>query len=308
MNCAYIYCRAPLPPGDRCEVCGYPTDASRVSDPTFVQETLATMDFLPSGIVDMHQIVPNHPKALGGQKLFMDAMGIEWAVLQSAPAEATSLVGNAGLAALHDEDPKRFIHSWYVDPREADAIEQLQAAHDNKARVIKLLPVAGYRLDEARFIPFFEAVQQLGFTLLIHTGFITARHKEEEARANKFLNSSYGDPLQVDEPARRFPDIPFIIAHSGGAIFHEAGAQLVTQHDNIYGDLSGFGIVALTRWLQLHVAVDFDKVFWGNDALCTAYPTNLKLLHHALCRFGREGEFERLVRDNGRLFRARHLS
>ncbi len=142
--------------------------------------------------------------------------------------------------------------------------------------------------------------------LLVHTGFITARHKAEEAAAGRFFNASAGDPLQVDEPARRFPEVSIILAHCGGAIFHEAAAQLLTQHDNIWGDLSGFGLFALQRWLRLGTTVDWSKMFWGNDSPFFHYPANLRLLATTLEEAGAASLLPALLADNGARFCERH--
>lgn len=308
-RCAYIYCKAPLPDGaDRCPRCGHPLDEARLRTQTFLIEAAMAVPERPAGIVDMHQIIPAHPKAAGAQNLVMDGLGIERAVLQSVPPEATSLQGNAELAALQAGDPDRYRASWYIDPREPDALAELEAAEAAGVRIIKLLPVVGYRLDDDRLLDFWRGVQAGGFTLLVHTGFITARHKAEEHAAGKWFNARYGDPLQLDHPARRFDDVPIIVAHSGGAIFHEAGAQLVTQHDNLFGDLSGMGIFALQRWLTLGTVVDWAKVFWGNDSPFFHYPSNLRILLDVLRQHDAMDLAPGLLRDHGAAFWARHLA
>ena len=145
-------------------------------------------------------------------------------------------------------------------------------------------------------------MDELGLVAMVHTGFITARHKEEEAAAGAFMASRFANPLFLDRPARQFPDLTFILCHTGGAVFHEEGAQMVTQHDNVWGDLSGFGLFALRRFLRPDVVVDWSKLFWGNDAPPNAYPFNLRLLLGTLADADEHGLVEPLLYGNGRRF------
>lgn len=299
--CIHVYCRAPLPDGAQaCARCGHPVDAQRLRDPRWLMQAAQALPRPVQPILDMHQILVQHPMALPAQLMVMDGLGIERALLQSAPPQASSLQGNEALAKASRDNPGRFITSWYVDPRSPDALDELQRGADSGARLVKLLPVAGYRLDDPALLPFWEAVDALGLALLVHTGFITARHKAEEAKAGAWFNASLGDPLQVDQPARRFPNVTIILAHSGGAIFHEAGAQLLTQHDNVWGDISGFGLFALQRWLRLGTTLDWGKVVWGNDSVFYHYPCNLRLLAWTLEQAGAEDLAPGLLRDSGR--------
>jgi predicted TIM-barrel fold metal-dependent hydrolase len=151
-------------------------------------------------------------------------------------------------------------------------------------------------------------MQDLALVAMIHTGFITARHKHEEASAGVFLSSTFSDPLFLDQPARKFPRLSFILCHLGGAIWCEAGAQMVSQHDNVWGDLSGFGLFALRRLLSNGAAVDWSKLFWGNDSPPPAYPHNLRLHLAALRRAGAETLAPQLLRENGQRFAERFLS
>ena len=77
---------------------------------------------------------------------------------------------------------------------------------------------------------------------------------------------------------------------------------MVTEHDNVWGDLSGFGVFALERLLKLGAAIDWTKVFWGNDSVPQAYGVNLRLFMNALRENGREALAPGLLHDNGQRF------
>jgi predicted TIM-barrel fold metal-dependent hydrolase len=299
--CSYIYCRSPLEEGrPECRVCGHPGDDDALAHPRFLAE--CRIQGLPERILDMHQILPAREGMLEAQLLAMGSLGIGRALLQSAPDQATSLYGNSKLVELAEREPALFWISQFVDPRMPRAVAELERIAAAGIRVVKLLPPAGFRLDDAAHEPFLRRMEELALVAMVHTGFITARHKQEEARAGIFMSSLHADPLTLDRPARQFPRLTFILCHLGGAVWHEGAAQMVTQHDNVWGDVSGFGVVALQRLLQARAAVDWGKVFWGNDSPPFAYPLNLRLLLHSLHRNGAESLAPRLLFENGQRF------
>lgn len=306
-SCHYVYCRSPLPEAATdCPRCGFPADRSRLESPEFAA-TVAP-EGLPERIVDMHQILPAADGIVAHQLAVMDALGIERALLQSVPEQAASLLGDAALAAAAADYPERFWASRYVDPRDPRAMQQLAAAVSSGVRVVKLLPPAGFSLDEPEFDPFWDALAQADLVAMVHTGFITARHKHEEARAGIFLSSRYANPVTLDRPARKFPRVTIILCHSGGSLWYEAAAEMATQHDNVWADVSGSGLFALERLLTARARLDWSKFFWGNDSPPWAYPINLRLLLAALDTAGARSLAPRLLVDNAARFSARHLA
>ncbi len=307
IKCEYVYCRAVFDDGsESCPVCGFPRDPRRLKDPAFLQQ--ARVEGLPPGLFDMHQILPEFERVADLQLLAMGIFGIERVLLQSAPDQARSLWGNAKIHAFAQQHPDRFWASYFLDPRMPRAVEMLSEAAAQGTRVIKLLPPAGYAPDDPAFDAFWAAMESLELVAMIHTGFITARHKEEEARAGIFLSSRWANPLFLDLPARKFPRLTFILCHMGGGLWFEEAAHMVTHHGNVWGDLSGSGVQALKRLLATRSPVDWDKVFWGNDSPPFAYPFNLRLHLGALREAGAEALAPALLRENGRRFAAAVLA
>ncbi len=183
-----------------------------------------------------------------------------------------------------------------------DAIDMAHRLADNGVRVIKLLPPAGYSPDDSRYDDFWETLQARNLIAMLHTGFITARHKEEEARAGIFLHSRYASPVLLDLPARKFTRLIFILCHLGGSLWYEEAAQMVASHDNVWGDISATGVFALQRLLRLDAMFDRTKIFWGNDSPPWAYPFNLRLLLATLSQAGAEDMAASLLYDNARRF------
>ncbi len=304
--CDYTYCRASYAEEHaQCPVCGFPRDRAKLRDLAFLGSV--AVDDKPEVVIDMHQILPAIDGVLEMQLAAMQGFGIARVLLQSAPPQAASLWGNDKLLALAQQHRDRFWASQFVDPRMPDAGASLDAFAEAGAKVVKLLPVAGYRADDPALDGFWSAMERLELVAMVHTGFITARHKKEEARAGLFMSSRYANPLYFDLTARKYPRLRIILCHLGGAIWHEEAAQMVTQHDNVYGDVSGFGLFALRRLLHAGATVDWTKVFWGNDSPPFAYPFNLRLHLAALRQAGALELAPMLFHDNARRFGERFL-
>ena len=304
--CEYTYCRAPYAEDlAGCPACGFPRDRGKLQDLAFLAGI--PVDDKPEVLIDMHQILPAVDGVLEMQLAAMQGFGIAKVLLQSAPPQAASLWGNEKLLELARKQPARFWASQFIDPRMPTAVAALESFAASGAKVVKLLTVAGYRADDPAFDEFWSTMERLELVAMVHTGFITARHKQEEARAGLFMSSRYANPLYFDLTARKFPRLTVILCHLGGAIWHEEAAQMVTQHDNVYGDVSGFGLFALRRLLRAGATVDWTKVFWGNDSPPFAYPFNLRLHLAALREAGALELAPSLLHDNGRRFGDRFL-
>lgn len=298
-TCAYPYCRARLDEADAdadCPRCGHPADPAALRDPGTFLAAMERLDWLPERWIDLHAILPRYPGIEQFQLLAMDRLGIHWCLVQSAPAAAPSLLGNAELAAIAEAHPTRFRLSHFTDPTLPHAVADLYAFAEAGIRVVKLLPVTGWHADDPEHEGFFATMQELGLTAMVHTGFFTARHKEEEAAAGRFMSSRFGDPLAFDKVCRQHPELRVILCHAGGAIFVEEAAEMVSQHEHVWADLAASGVYAAERLVKRDIAVDWSKLVWGNDGPPYAYPLNLRLLHRAV--EGDPGLLDALLVDN----------
>ncbi len=269
--CQYTYCReAYQDDRDDCPVCGYPANSLLLSD-------------LPvSSIIDMHQIIPDEEGILELQLQMMEKFGIKEVLLQSVPSKVTSIWGNRKLLEIKQKYGDKFRVSHFLDPRYPPARRRLKQYREKGVKIIKLLPCLGYQPDNPRWDSFWKRMEELKMAAMIHTGFITARHKDEERSSGVYLHSKYGRPIFFDILARKFPNLQFILCHMGGTMWAEEAVQMVNAHENVWGDISGSGIGALRRIIHNHITVDWTKLFWGNDSPPAVYPVNLKLLLHYL--------------------------
>ena len=304
-RCPYPYCQEPLADGAaQCPVCGQRLDGSSVS----LDQAMAELPRLPvDRVIDMHQILIAKEGMLEAQLAMMKAVGIDRALLQSVPSKVRSMLSNRQLAEVGKSHPEAFIVSHFMDPRYPLALRRLRQYRERGVRVIKLLPCFGYRPDAPRFRKFFGTLERLGLHVMVHTGFITARHKDEERRAGIYLNSEYGRPIFFDELARRYPGIQFILCHMGGSIWTHEAVEMVAQHDNVWGDLSGSGAKALRRMVTERMPVAWEKLFWGNDSSPLAYGQNLRIFLHLLELGGLSNLAPALLHDNAHNFLKDHI-
>lgn len=305
-TCQYIYCRSyPTDAHVGCPVCGYPVDRALLTDYDFICERVRTLAL--GTIVDMHQIIRNADGAFAMQLRIMEDIGIRKALLQSVSDDFTAICGNRQLQRLVKGNEGKFWLSHYVDPRAQHAIETLRRCAERGVTVIKIVPCIGFAADDPVFDPFWRTMEELGLVAMVHTGFITARHKHLERQIGGFLNSRYGHPFYFDQPARKFSTLQFILCHLGGVSWYREAAQMVTEHDNVWADISGFGLLAFRSVLAERVPINFDKIFWGNDSSPNAYPFNLALAAAALRQFGLRSLERKIFHDNGMMFAESYL-
>lgn len=117
-----------------------------------------------------------------------------------------------------------------VDPRRGklglDLFEK--AVRDWGFAGLKVYPPCGYSPSDASLFPFYEVCRAYRVPVLTHVG-----------PTSEALSFAHTTPMDVDEAARRFPDVDFILAHA--ALRWDADARLLAEYrSNVYLDTSGF--------------------------------------------------------------------
>jgi len=92
---------------------------------------------------------------------------------------------------------------------------------------MKLYPPCGYRPDSKLLTPYYEYCNEFGLPVLIHIG-----------ETSPVLSFSEAMPMYIDEPARKYRNIPFILAH-GAVNYQDQCVRLCKYRPNVYLDLSG---------------------------------------------------------------------
>ncbi len=231
-------------------------------------------------------------------------------------------VDNDYLAELARGRPDTLAWACCVTPTEASAAAEVERCVRELGAVAvgELGPVyGGFRLDDPRCFPVWEAARDLDVPLLVHAGPAQAR----------WGHLKYGDLTAVDEVAIQLPDLKIVICHLGYNRYEEA-AFIVAKHENVFADISwlpqlaGFDRRALSRYLPpvtygyyhlVHPLLYYftqtfgltDKLIWGTDfpggtpkeSLAAVTSINGWLDAHRLPRIPEEA-LQRLVHENWR--------
>lgn len=116
----------------------------------------------------------------------------------------TFAVPNAYARRIAATRPDRFEWIASVHPNRPDAIEELQAARDGGARAVKWLPPAmGIDLRSPRSLAFYDALERLDLSLLVHVG--------EEQAVSGARRPELANPLFLRVPLDR--GVRVIAAH-----------------------------------------------------------------------------------------------
>lgn len=93
---------------------------------------------------------------------------------------------------------------------------------------LKLYPPCGYSPSDRTLYPYFEICRELDLPVLLHVG-----------PTAPTLSFSYSHPYLIDQAARDFPDVNFILAH-GAVHFVDDCVALCGYRPNIFLDVSAF--------------------------------------------------------------------
>jgi predicted TIM-barrel fold metal-dependent hydrolase len=175
----------------------------------------------------------------------MEAAGVSRAVLLIADLTWVFQGGRLTLEEIFlahrrvaERHPGRFVVFGGVDPRwGSDGLDLFERSVIEWGFAgLKLYPPCGYSPSDERLFPFYEICAQRGLPVLLHTG-----------PTSPSLSFAFSSPFHVDEAARCFPGVNFILAH--GAVHHvEEAVMLCEYRPNVFMDLSGLqGKLAVER-------------------------------------------------------------
>lgn len=132
-------------------------------------------------------------------------------------------------------------------------------------RGVKLYPTyQHYYLNDPRMYPLYQAAQELGVPVLIHTG----------SSVFKGSRLKYGDPLHLDDVATDFPSLNLVMAHSGRGFWYDRAFFLSKLHANLYMEVSGLPPAKLLTYFP-ELASNTDKTIFGSD-----WPGMMRIKHN----------------------------
>jgi len=132
--------------------------------------------------------------------------------------------------AVLERHPGKFEVFGGVDPRwGADGVALFERSLTEMGfRGMKVYPPCGFSASDPMMFPFYELCAAHRVPVVVHIG--------PTSPALSFENAY---PFQVDEAARRFPTVNFILAH-GSISFTEECAMLCAFRPNVFLDISAF--------------------------------------------------------------------
>ncbi len=151
--------------------------------------------------------------------------------------------------------PGRFWVMVGVDPRWGqDGINLFERAISEYGfDGMKLYPPCGYTLSDKALWPYYEICSEYSLPVLSHIGASSA-----------VLNGALAQPIFVEEAAKDFPGVDFVLAH-GSIHYPDECAMLCSSRPNVYLDVSGYqttDISELNRLLRRGIS---HKILFGTD-------------------------------------------
>ncbi|MBN1665337.1 MAG: amidohydrolase [Deltaproteobacteria bacterium] len=239
--------------------------AGRIFSAMIAKETGERPDPIPLG----RSLIPQHSDLRGeGAIKTMDAAGVDkscvfaldWGLITGEP-DVSIEEQNRVIADLPKHFPGRFIPFFAIDPRRPQAVEMFsRAVEDWGMKGLKIHPATGfYPYDEICY-PLYEKCLEYRMPVIIHTGAINAP-----------LKSRFTRPMNVDDMAADFPDLPIIMAHTGFTMWREA-LDIAGMKPNIYFDFSAWQLTFTQFpqefYIMLRRVIDEVgpwRVFFGSD-------------------------------------------
>jgi uncharacterized protein len=140
-----------------------------------------------------------------------------------------------------------------VDWRPRDAF--LRYVDTLGMRVLKLMPSYGFfRLSDPRLWRIYEIAEARSVPVLIHVG----------SSVFPATRQRYCHPDDVQDVAREFPDLPFVLAHAGRGFWYQQCQFLAEHEPNVYLDLTGLPPAGLLDVLP-RLGRIADKCVFGTD-------------------------------------------
>ncbi|MET8042628.1 amidohydrolase family protein [Micromonospora sp. NPDC005215] len=219
------------------------------------------LDELVASYVDQHQ--DHQADELVSE---MDAAGVDRAVLLIPdfglvmPEQPSMMDMARRHHAIRLRHPGRFWVYLGADPRRGEAgVRDVETAVERYGfDGVKLYPPCGYSPSDQALYPLYEVCRQRRLPVFVHIGPTAQR-----------LAFTPAHPLLVDQAARDFPDVQFVLGH-GGVTHLDVTSYLAAHRPNVYLDTGGFaGARAPEGWpTQLNRLFRMGlnhKIIFGTD-------------------------------------------
>jgi predicted TIM-barrel fold metal-dependent hydrolase len=127
---------------------------------------------------------------------------------------------------------------------------------------LKLHPCTGFYPNQKEVYPLLEKACEWKIPVLFHSGAMMVP-----------LRSKYSQPIHFDDLGTDFPDLPIIVAHSGGIFGYTQMISIMSVKLNIMADISSWQVIATKNYTffckALRELMDFvepERIFFGSDS------------------------------------------
>lgn len=205
--------------------------------------------------------IMDDPKAL---LEIMDTAGVWRAGLVNYPSP--DIMGftnstNDFAARYAQADPARLLPYGGVHPRfTTDPAGDVDRLVSLGIRLLKIhpnhqaFPANAYTNGLDPLAKIYRRCEERGLPVMVHTGtsiFPGARSK-------------WGNPMELDDVAIDFPDLPLVMAHGGRPLYMEEAFFILRRHRNVRLDVSGIPPLKLLDYFP-RLSEIVDRVLWGTD-------------------------------------------
>jgi hypothetical protein len=168
---------------------------------------------------------------------------------------------NAFAARYAEASPERLLPYGGVHPRfQGDIIGHVDDLLEMGIRCLKihpshqLFPANAYVMGLETLGVLYRRCEDRGLPVMVHTGtsiFPGARNR-------------FGNPMELDDVAIDFPDLPIIMAHGGRPLWMDEAFFILRRHRNVWLDVSGIPPLKLLEYFPRLEGIR-DRVLWGTD-------------------------------------------
>lgn len=197
--------------------------------------------------IDAHSHVGEGAAVWSGNQVVeqMDTIGIDKTIIFPF---TEGYFDNLQIPKYVQENPERLIPFCAVNPWNTNTVlDELERCFQSGFKGLKLHPtLCGFNLSNKQLVnPLFEIVEHYNGVVIVHGS-----------------ADLYNCPLEFDRMAKRFPNVPLIMAHCGFFWQWKLAAEVAVENDNLYLESSRVPLFEIKKILE---SVGATKMMWGTD-------------------------------------------